>query len=153
MGGQPDIAHYPETDVLARLFLQGLVERDGVLVDLPHRIAHVEQRQQPGSVPRGSAGELPAFEQHRIAPSLLCQVIEGAGADDAPTDDDDPGLCLHGVALLSLLESVSAVFRASRPAARERRAECAGVRVPAMSKRRGPMPCAVSPGALPWLLP
>ena len=44
---EADIADLPEADVEAGLRFERPVERDGIFVDLPDRVAEVEERQEP----------------------------------------------------------------------------------------------------------
>ncbi len=93
--GEPEIAGHVEANRLASLLLEALVKIHRVLVNLPDRIAHVEQRQQSRGVPGGAGGQLGALTQHDIRPALARQMIKGAHADDASADDDYSSLCFH----------------------------------------------------------
>jgi len=42
-----------------------------------------------GRVPGGAGGEARGLEEHDVGPAGLREVVQDAGADDAPTDDDD----------------------------------------------------------------
>ena len=83
-----------EAHVLPGFGGQSLVQVDRIFVQLPDRIAHVEERQQPRSVPGRSGGELGTLDQHDIRP-FLREVIERADAYRAPSDDDDAGMSFH----------------------------------------------------------
>ena len=65
-----------KADVLAGLGLEALVEIDRVLVQLADRVAHVEERQQPGRMPGRTGGQFRALHQHHVRPALLRQVIK-----------------------------------------------------------------------------
>jgi hypothetical protein len=71
-------------------------------VNLPDRVAHVEQRQQTGGVPGGAGGELLALDENHVAPALPGEVVEGPHPDDAAPDDDHPSLRFHERAILLL---------------------------------------------------
>ena len=62
---EADVGADREADALPGLRLQRLVERHRVFVDLADRVAHVEERQQPGRVPGRAGGQLLALHQHR----------------------------------------------------------------------------------------
>ena len=79
---------------------QALVEVDRVLVQLADRVAHVEQRQQPGRVPRRPRRELRALEQRDVGPALPGQVVERADADDSAADHHHARMRLHVVVSL-----------------------------------------------------
>ena len=93
---QADVADVAPAHVLARFLLQGAVELYGILVQLAHRIAHVEERQQTGRVPRGSGGELLALEQQRVRPAFARQVVQRGDAHHAASDHHHPRRSRHG---------------------------------------------------------
>ncbi len=80
-GRQAQVSRDMKTDVLVRLGGEALVQIHGVLVQLPDRVAHVEQRQEPRGVPGGAGGELGALNEHDVGPALLRQVVQGADAN------------------------------------------------------------------------
>ena len=92
---QADVADQPQADVLTSFGGERAVERHGVLVQLSNRVAHVEQRQQSGGVPRRAGRQLLALHEHDIRPSLAGQVVEGGYADDAAANDDYARMRLH----------------------------------------------------------
>jgi hypothetical protein len=100
--GEADVRHLLEAHGLAGLLLQALVEIHRVLVNLPDRVAHVEQRQQTGGVPGGAGGELLALDENHVAPALPGEVVQGPHPDDAAPDDDHPSLRFHERAILLL---------------------------------------------------
>ncbi len=81
------------------------VELDGVLLQPDHRLDGAELGHLAGGVPGRSRRQLVALDEHDVAPPVLGEVIEGAGATDAATDHDDacptrkvrhvpaPGIC------------------------------------------------------------
>ena len=95
VGRQTKVAGAVEADGLPGFRFQALVELDRVLVELAHRIAHVEQRQQARGVPGGAGGQLGALQQDGVGPAFLGQMIERAYAINAAADDDDPCGSLH----------------------------------------------------------
>ena len=99
VGGQAQVAGPVEAHRLAGLGLEPLVEVDRVLVQLADRVAHVEQRQQPGGVPGRAVGEVGFLDQHRIRPPQLGEVIKDAAADDTTADHHRPGMAAHGAPL------------------------------------------------------
>ena len=94
-GREAQIPGDVEAHVLSGFCRQALVEIDGVLVQLPDRVAHIEQRQEARRVPGGSGGELRALEQHHVRPAFVRQVIERADAYHAATDHHDAGMSFH----------------------------------------------------------
>ena len=96
VGRQAQIARLVEAHRLAGFGFQPLVEVDGVFVDAPDRIGHVEQRQQAGGVPGRAVGEVGLLDQHDIRPARLGEVVEDAHADHPAADHHHPCLCLHG---------------------------------------------------------
>ena len=92
---EAQVAGDVEADFLPGLLRQALVEVDRILVQLADRVAHVEERQEPGGVPRRSRRELRALEQHHVGPALLRQMVERADADDSAADHHHPRMGLH----------------------------------------------------------
>ena len=101
IGGEPKVAGLVQAYRLAGLGLELLVELDRVLVQLAHRIGHVEERQEPGSVPGGAGGELGALEQHAVGPALLGQMVERAHAHHTTADHHHPCCRSHRARPLS----------------------------------------------------
>ena len=66
----------------------------GVLREPGEVVGCAQLTDQPGGVPGGAAGELPAFEQHHVGDPAKGQVIGDAAAHDAATHDDDA--CVTG---------------------------------------------------------
>ncbi len=95
--GEADVGYLAEADVEAGLLLQRLIEGDGIFVDLPNRVAEVEQRQKPGRMPCRAGGQLPALDQHAVRPALLAQMIQRRDADHAPADHHRPRMRSHGM--------------------------------------------------------
>ena len=93
--GETDVADGAQPDVLSGFLLQGAVQVHRVLVNLAHGVAHVEQRQKPGRMPRGSGRQLLALEEDRIGPTLAREVVEGGDADHATADDHGAGVLRH----------------------------------------------------------
>ena len=94
-GGEAQVAGDVEADVLAGLGRQALVQVDRIFVQLPDRVAHVEQRQQSRRVPGGAGGQFRALQQHHVRPAFHGQVVQRADADHAAADDDDAGMSFH----------------------------------------------------------
>jgi hypothetical protein len=93
--GEPDVGDVAEAGVEAGFLFEGLVEVDRVFVELTHRVAEVEQRQQAGGVPGGARGQFAPLDEDHVAPALLREVVERADADCASADDDNARLGLH----------------------------------------------------------
>ena len=93
--GEAYIAHITEADVQFRLRLEGRIEAHGILVQLPDRIAEVEQRQETRRVPGRAGGQLLALQEHAVGEAELGQVIEGRHPHHAPADDDCARVCFH----------------------------------------------------------
>ena len=89
--GQTQVAGVVEAHRLPGFVLEGAVQLDRILVQLADRIGHVEQRQQPRSVPGRPGRQLRALKQDAIIPAFLGQMVEGRYADDAPADNNDAG--------------------------------------------------------------
>ena len=89
--GQAQVTGVVEAHRLPGFILEGPVQLDRILVQLADRIGHVEQRQQPRSVPGRPGRQLRALEQDAIIPAFFGQMIEGRYADDAPADNNDAG--------------------------------------------------------------
>jgi len=81
--------------VLARGLLDLLVQLDRVLLEPRDVRVAVERVHAASGVPRRTRGQLAALEEHDVGPAGLRQVVEHGRADNAPTDDDDLGRCLH----------------------------------------------------------
>ena len=94
-GREAQIPGDVEAHVLSGFRRQALVEIDRILVQLPDRVAHIEQRQEAGGVPGRAGGELGALDQHHVRPPFFRQVIERADAYRAASDDHDAGMSFH----------------------------------------------------------
>jgi len=94
-----------EAGVEAGFRLQRLVEIHRVLVDMADRVAHVEQRQQPGGVPGGARGQFVAFQQHDIGPAGTGKVIGDRGADGTAADDQGFDMGFHWARLRAWLSA------------------------------------------------
>ena len=94
--GKTDVGDLLEADWLARLGLQRAVKLHRVLVDLAHRVAHVEERQEAGGVPGRARGQLLALDEDDVRPALLGQVIERRHAHDAAADHHHARVRPHG---------------------------------------------------------
>ena len=92
VGRETQISGHVETDRLPDLFLQAFVEIDAVFMQLADGVAHIEQRQQPGRVPRRAGGQFRALQQRDIRPAFLGQMIKHADADDSAADHNHPGM-------------------------------------------------------------
>ena len=105
--GETDVAHRLEAHRLAGFSLQLGVELDRVLVELPHAVAHVEQRQQAGGMPGGAGGQLPLFHQRDLVPpAFMGQVVQGADPDHPAAYDHCPGVCFHACYVTALREAM-----------------------------------------------
>ena len=93
--GEAYVADGAQTHVVAGLLGEPAVEIHRVLVNLAHRVAHVEQRQQAGGVPGRPGRQFLALQQHHVRPALGRQVIERRDADDAAADDHDSRMLRH----------------------------------------------------------
>ena len=79
------------------LLLERPVERDGIFVDLPDRIAEVEQRQQPRRMPGRARRQFLALDENAVRPAFLGEMVERRDADHAPADDHRPRMRSHVV--------------------------------------------------------
>ncbi len=89
--GDAEAAHLAKARGLPGLLLELVDEAHGVLAQPGVALVGAHGADQPGRVPAGAAGKLPALEQHHVAPAELGQVIGDARADDAAADDDRAG--------------------------------------------------------------
>ena len=92
---EADVGDLAQADVEAGLFLERLVERDRIFVDLPDRIAEVEERQEARRVPGRARGQFLALDENAVAPAFLGEMIERRDADHAPADDHRPRMLSH----------------------------------------------------------
>ena len=90
-----DVRHLAKADVEPRLLFQRPVERNGIFVNLPDRIAEVEQRQQARRMPGRARGQFLALDENAIGPAFPGEVIERRDADHAPADDHRPRMRSH----------------------------------------------------------
>src|ERR1700682_3891058 len=67
---------------------QPLIELDAVATEPHHGGRWVELGDQPRRMTGRAAGQVGLFEQHRVSPARLCQVIGDAGAGDPAANDD-----------------------------------------------------------------
>ena len=95
---QAHIRDDAEADILAGLLLKRLVEAHRVFVNLAHRVAHVEERQEPRRMPGGARGQLLALQEDAIRPAFFRQMIKGRDADDAAAHNHNPRMRLHWLA-------------------------------------------------------
>src|SRR5262245_43489947 len=77
-----------QADVLARNALNFLIERNGVPLKLWDSRVAVEGIKSARRMPTGAGRQLLSFAEHDVSPSLLCEMVQNAAADDAATDDD-----------------------------------------------------------------
>ena len=87
--GDRDAANLPEARWPARLGFQGRVQVDGVPGQLDQGLGGPELGDQPGGVPGGAAGQLPALQDYHVFPAQPGQVVGDAGAGDATAYHDD----------------------------------------------------------------
>ncbi len=89
--GDAEAADPAKARGLSGLLLELVDEAHGVLAQPGVALARAHGADQPGRVPAGAAGKLPALEQHHLTPAELCQVIGDARANHAAADDDRAG--------------------------------------------------------------
>ena len=92
---EADVGHLAQADVEARLLFERLVESDRIFVDLPDRITEIEQGQKPGRMPGRAGGQLLAFDENAVGPTLLDEMVERRDADHAPADHHRPRMRSH----------------------------------------------------------
>ena len=98
-----------EAGGLAGLGLERGEQVGGVLRQPGEVVGGAQLADQPGGVPGGAAGQLPALEQHDVGHAAQGEVVGDAAADDAAADDDDAcvtGEVGHGSASESARRSV-----------------------------------------------
>ena len=93
--GEHQAARQVDRAVLAGDPLDLLVQLDRVLLE-PGDVRVAVERVHPARGVPGRAGrQLAPLQQDDVGPARLREVVQDAGADDAPTDDDDLGIALH----------------------------------------------------------
>ena len=93
--GHAQVAHHGKARVQPGFFLEGLVELDGIVVDMRRGIGHVEIGQQTGRMPCGAGGEFVPLQQHDIFPARTRQMIGDRRTDRAPAHDERLDLRFH----------------------------------------------------------
>ena len=84
---QNDAACVFDADVLAALFLNVLVQIDGIGLKARDVQVVVQRMKSTCRMPSGPCSQLPALNQSDIRPTLLCEVIKNTGTDNATADD------------------------------------------------------------------
>ena len=93
--GEANVADPREADAQLGFGLQAGVEFDRILVDLAHRIAEVEQRQQARRMPCAARCQFLALDQRDIRPAHFGKMVQRADANNAATNDDHSGGSFH----------------------------------------------------------
>ena len=83
---EPQVTGVVEADSLSGLLFKRLVKLDRILMQLPHAVGHVEERQEAGSVPGGAGGKFGAFQENDVRPPLLGEMIKHRDAANAAAD-------------------------------------------------------------------
>ncbi len=78
-----------ESGGLTGLGLQGREQSAGVLGEAGQVVCRPQLPDQAGGVPRRTAGQLLALQQHDIGHASSSEVVRNAAADDPTADDDD----------------------------------------------------------------
>jgi len=102
--------------------LQLRVQVVGEGVDLGQVVVGDEGRTLARGVPRGAGGELALLDQDDVGPALNGEAVQEADAHDAPADDHDARLRLHGVS--SGLDAATRLPVGSPSPGRARAAKC-----------------------------
>ena len=89
--GQVQRAGALEARAEAGLLFQRLEDPQAALDDLPGAERGPGRRDEPGRVPGGARGQLPAFYQDDVGPAAFGQVVRGAAASYPAPHHDDPG--------------------------------------------------------------
>src|SRR4029079_9192699 len=97
--GEHQPARQVDRAVLAADPLDLLVQLDRVLLELGDVRVAVQGVHPAGRVPGRAGGQLAPLEEHHVSPARLREVVQDAGTDDAPTDDDDLSGRLHSTLL------------------------------------------------------
>ena len=105
-GRDADVRHVRKPDVQPGFGFEARVQRDRILVQLAHRIAEVEQRQQAGGVPGRARRQFLALDQRDIGPAELCQMVQRADANHAATDHNHTCCRLHHHTFAALLSEI-----------------------------------------------
>ena len=67
---EADVGDLAQADVEAGLFLERPIEADRIFVDLPDRIAEIEERQEARRVPGRARRQLLALDENAVAPAF-----------------------------------------------------------------------------------
>ena len=73
------------------LLLQRVEDPQAPADDLPGAVGRPGLRDQASRVPGGAGGQPLALQHHHVGPASSGQVVRGTAANDAASDDDDPG--------------------------------------------------------------
>ena len=95
-GRQHHAAREVQPRGLARQLLDLLIKVDRVLLELGDVRIAVDRVHASGRMPGRPRREFVAFEQHRVGPAELGEVVEDGAADDSAADDDSTCSGLHG---------------------------------------------------------
>jgi hypothetical protein len=90
-----------QTDVLAGIVLDFLVELDRVFLQLGDVRIAIDGVHAAGRVPGGAGCEFRTLQKRHIGPAEFRQVIKDRTTDDAAADNDDPGMAFHGYSPVS----------------------------------------------------
>ena len=96
---QSDGATSMPSRMQAGLRLDSLVQLDGLVVHLGHVQVADEVRNETGCMPRGAGRELVLFNEDRIGPALVGEVVQQANAHGAATNNHTPGFFTHVLVL------------------------------------------------------
>ena len=104
---EADVGHLAKARIEPGLLFERLVKGDRIFMDLPDRIAEVEQRQQTRRMPGRARGQLLALDQHAVGPALPREMIERRHADDSPANHHSPRVRSHHILLNSVVSGRS----------------------------------------------
>ena len=101
---QTDIGDLREADIEAGLRFQRAVEINRIFVKLADGIAHVEERQETCRMPCRAGCQFLPFDQDRVRPALLRQMVKRRYADHAAADHQCPCFGRHPCRLCNVSE-------------------------------------------------
>ena len=96
------------THILAGLFFQSWIQSITVVVDFREIVVADQAGALAGSMPSRSGGQFSLLDQHNIGFAFFGEVVSQRHPHNAATNNDNPGLRIHGHTLFSCSTAVEA---------------------------------------------